>query len=553
MNGLDILVGDKPKKGQSGSQTSISGRQILIVDDFSDMRVAVRRMLRDLGEENADMAGNGKDAIDKIQHNSYDIVLCDYNLGDGKDGHQILEEAHHMGFIKPSCIFIMITAETSRHHVLGAIECQPDDYIAKPFTKELLQHRLVKAVKKKDALMDIYEAMFAKRFADAIKIAEHKLASKSRYALDIAKLLGSFYLRTEQYDQALAFFQKILNQNYMPWAKFGLGQAYYHLGKYADAIVRFDELTDECEHYMEAYDWSAKCNLALDKKIEAQERLAIAARISPKTISRQCKLGELAKENGELDIAGSAYRAAIQFGAHSCFKSSKEYLGMNDVLLERGDTLKALSNLKEARDQLKEDPADLLQVVTATVDVHVGKGGTVEANKFLEQAGKIYQENTDAIPDEASLKLAATALKLDDVKLGTAIVSNLAESNHDDEALLNKLKAVVSDSGHVDELSEIISKSTETLRALNKKGIQLAESGKLKESLELLETASEKAPNSKAFNLNTALACIMLMKQDGANDQLLFKAKHYLDRVTKMGKADKRHAELSKMLEALKK
>jgi len=551
MSNADVLMEAQFRKIRGESQLSIANRLILIIDDFSDMRIAVRRMLRDLGEENADFASNGKDAIEKIQRTSYDIILCDYNLGDGKDGHQVLEEAHHMGFIKPSCIFIMITAETSRHHVLGAIECQPDDYIAKPFAKELLQHRLVKAVKKKDVLMDIYEAMFAKRLADAIEIAEHKLVSKSRYTLDVAKLLGSFYLRTKQYKQASAFFQKILAQKQMPWAKFGLGQAYYYLDKYADARALFDELTDECKYYMEAYDWSAKCNLALNNKIEAQKRLATAAKISPKTISRQCKLGELAKENGELDIAGSAYRAAIQYGAHSCFKSSKEYLGMNDVLLERGDTLKALSNLKEARDQLKEAPADLLQVVVATADVHANKDGKIEANKFLGQAKKIYQENLSAIPDEASLKLVATALKLDDVKLGSAIVSSLAENNHDDDVLLGKLKDVINKTGHADELSEVINKSTEELRTLNKEGIRLAELGKLKESLELFEKASEKAPNSKAFNLNTALACIMLMKQNGMDDELLFKAKQCLGRVNKMGKADKRYAELTNMLEAL--
>ncbi len=552
MSSVDILMGAKLRKERGGWNASGNERQILIVDDFSDMRLAVRRMLRDLGEEHADFASNGKGAIEKIRQNAYDIVLCDYNLGDGKDGHQILEEAHHMGLIKPSCIFIMITAETARYRVLGAIECQPDDYIAKPFTKELLQLRIAKAIRKKEELMEIYEAMFDKRYPDAIRIAEEKLVSKSRYTLDVAKLLGSFYLKTERYEKALEFFQKIMAQKYMPWAKFGLGQAYYHLKAYGKAVVVFDELISENPYYMDAYDWSAKCHLALEEKMLAQEKLLKASKISPKTISRQCILGELAKENGELDIAASAYRSAIQYGAHSCFKSAKEYLGMNDVLLERGDMLKALSNLQEARAQLKERAVDLLQVVTATADLHIAKGGKAEANRFLAQAEKIYQENQGTIPDDVSLKLAETALTLDEVRLGTAIVGTLAENNHDDEALLERLRAVGEKTGHSETLSEIINKSTEELRALNKEGIRLAESGQLEASLELLERASEKAPNSKAFNLNAALAAIMLMKKDGVNAQLMQKARHYLDRVERAGKADQRHAELTRMLKALK-
>ncbi|HEC17258.1 MAG TPA: response regulator [Sedimenticola sp.] len=548
MGSADILTGAKLRMLRKEPSSS---RRILIVDDFADMRMAIRRMLRELGEENVDFAGNGKDAITKMQRTVFDIVLCDYNLGDGKDGHQILEEAHHMGFITPSCIFILITAETSVPNVLGAIECQPDDYIAKPFTKELLHLRLRKAMERKGSLIEIYQAVRKENYKDAISLAEEKLKNKSRYMFDIAKVLGGLYIKTKEYEAAKNFYQKILGQSNFNWAKFGLGQAHYYLGEYNAAANVFEELIRENQYFIDAYDWAAKCSLATDDAAQAQQKLAAAARLSPKTISRQLDLGELARKNGDLDTARGAFRAAIQYGTHSCFKSAREYLGLTDVLLEQGNTKKAMANLKEAREQLAEQPADLLQVITATATAHQEKGRSAEALDFLKQAEKLYQAHSGSISDDVSLGLAKVALKLDDTEFGAAVVGNLAENNHDDDVLVEKLKDLITETGHAKTLSGVLDQSIKALRALNKEGIKLAENGRLQESLELFEKASEKAPNNKAFNLNMALACILLMQKNGADAKLMYKARRCLDRVANAGKKDKRHKELSKMLETV--
>ncbi len=36
---------------------------------------------------------NGAEALSKMQSRRFDLVLCDYNLGPGKDAPQVLEEA----------------------------------------------------------------------------------------------------------------------------------------------------------------------------------------------------------------------------------------------------------------------------------------------------------------------------------------------------------------------------------------------------------------------------------------------------------------------------
>jgi DNA-binding response OmpR family regulator len=84
----------------------------------------------------------------------YDIILCDYNLGQGKDGQQVLEEARFREFMSPSTIFVMITAENTMDMFMGVLEYSPDDYLIKPFTKEALGKKLRDLIRKKENLKD---------------------------------------------------------------------------------------------------------------------------------------------------------------------------------------------------------------------------------------------------------------------------------------------------------------------------------------------------------------------------------------------------------------
>jgi len=131
---------------------SLKDKKILIVDDFAEMRSSLRNMLTPFEANDISMASTGEEAIQLITHNKFDIILCDYNRGDGKDGQQILEEAKLRGKLPHSTVFIMITAESTSFMVMGALEHQPDDYLPKPFTRNVLNCRLAKLLIKKNGL-----------------------------------------------------------------------------------------------------------------------------------------------------------------------------------------------------------------------------------------------------------------------------------------------------------------------------------------------------------------------------------------------------------------
>ena len=73
---------------------SYNQKRFLIVDDFSDFRSSVKSMLGQMAAKHIDIAANGEEAIAQCRNCKYDIILHDYNLGEGKNGQQVLEELH---------------------------------------------------------------------------------------------------------------------------------------------------------------------------------------------------------------------------------------------------------------------------------------------------------------------------------------------------------------------------------------------------------------------------------------------------------------------------
>ena len=130
-----------------------SNMRFLVVDDFSDFRSSVKGMLGQMAAQHIDIAANGEEALSLCRKTRYDVILHDYNLGEGKNGQQVLEELHHEKLISPHCIFVMVTAESSQAMVMAALEFEPDAYLTKPFNRASLQQRLDKLVERKRLLL----------------------------------------------------------------------------------------------------------------------------------------------------------------------------------------------------------------------------------------------------------------------------------------------------------------------------------------------------------------------------------------------------------------
>ena len=65
--------------------------KILVVDDQRNMRTTLSMMLRTAGHDVSE-AVDGEEASEKVENDSYDLVLTDLKMG-GKDGIEVLRHA----------------------------------------------------------------------------------------------------------------------------------------------------------------------------------------------------------------------------------------------------------------------------------------------------------------------------------------------------------------------------------------------------------------------------------------------------------------------------
>ena len=106
----------------SNSETAIdySSLKALVVDDIPGMRSALKMTLANFGVTKSDVASTAQEAIGRLSNGSYDLVLCDYNLGEARDGQLVYARLYTPEMIgarrdpkRPAVVFVHVPAGVS--------------------------------------------------------------------------------------------------------------------------------------------------------------------------------------------------------------------------------------------------------------------------------------------------------------------------------------------------------------------------------------------------------------------------------------------------------
>lgn len=328
-------------------ENALSKKKILIIDDKVEARSTLKRMLMSAGAINIHIALDGIEAMQKMAEHDYDIVFSDYDLGKGKDGQQILEEAKHIKLLHASSMFIMITSENAVDMVMGALEYEPDDYITRPFTLKILRERIEQSLRAKLKTKPISKALDEGNDEDAIAhcrqiIEDHP---KSKIKIQVSRILGNLYLKNKLFDDAQSIYSELLAEYKISWAQLGLAVSLYYQGHIDQAEAQLRSTLDDHPLYVQCHDWLAQIYKGRNDSVKAQQELERAVQISPKVILRQMELGQLAFANEDFQTAKNAFSHSIQLGKHSCYKSKQNYLDYVNSLI------KDLPNIASSRDR----------------------------------------------------------------------------------------------------------------------------------------------------------------------------------------------------------
>jgi len=151
-------------------------KKILIIDDDFDMCTLLSRFLNKKGYS-TEVAHNASKGLAKFNEFNFDIVLCDFRLGD-KDGKDVLIKIKET---KPKTIVIIITGYSDIKTAVDVIKLGAYDYITKP----LIPDEVINVIEKALAAPVSAEASQIQKSSgqSAAKKKIYKLSSNNEYLI----------------------------------------------------------------------------------------------------------------------------------------------------------------------------------------------------------------------------------------------------------------------------------------------------------------------------------------------------------------------------------
>ncbi|MCG8612345.1 MAG: tetratricopeptide repeat protein [Pseudomonadales bacterium] len=477
--------------------------RFLVVDQNLKVRQSVEQFLKSFGAWYIDSATYADEAVDKCQHGLFDVVLCDYHLGD-KDGQQVLEELRSKKLLKHTSLFIMASAETTKEMVLSAVDYQPDAYINKPITRDLLKHRFDGLLLDNEVLYDIKFALDSGDQSTAIYLCEEKILRNSKYRSWCEKTLANVLFNKADYDGAEAVYTSVIKRRPLIWAQMGLARIQFARQQYQEAEQSLQEILKASPNCLQAYDLLAEIFDLTKRWKDAQALLLTATKLAPRAVHRQSRLGELCLKNQDLNNALSAFQNAVEMGQKSLHDKPSNHIYLAHCIHEtpasdaqpdrESASHQALDVLKYAEQKFTPERDVKLHASLVETRIHNTLQQQELMAQSLTQAQDIYFAEWSRLTPELTLEYAQTLF----------IAGKEAEA----EMTLSQLQALYAhDTSILARIAELRDEPVAwqarvKAAELNKRGIKCFEGGQLEEAIQIFEEALNFSPRHPGLNLN---------------------------------------------------
>lgn len=120
--------------------SALAALKVLIVDDFRSMRRIVRVLLKEIGCENVEEAGDGTTALTMLRAGGFDVVISDIAMP-AMSGLELLAAIKADPALKRLPV-LLVTAEARKDEIVAATRAGAAGYLVKPFSRETLEARL---------------------------------------------------------------------------------------------------------------------------------------------------------------------------------------------------------------------------------------------------------------------------------------------------------------------------------------------------------------------------------------------------------------------------
>jgi len=510
---LDSTLVNDPRK---------ANRAALIIDPNAAMRKILQEILVQCGITKIDHATNSTGAMRFLKENVYHLILSEHTLGDGQDGQQLLEDLRQNKIMPLWTLFIMVAAERNVSRVVSTTELAPNDYILKPFSADVLLDRIMAAFEKQDAILPVHQLIEQGRLRDAIAACSFGEIENYRYTVDYMRLRAELHMTLGEPGEAEVIYTQVLEEKAYAWAKLGLAKSLSMQHCFDEAKELLINLITENDRFMEAYDCLAKTYEASGELSQAKVVLEDAVNISPHAIRRLRKLGEVALEAGDMEMAEQAFHQVVTNAKHSEFRDPEDHVRLVKTLVKKDDPEQAMIVIDDLEKSWAGSKKASACRALSTALVHASTGDNARASEELAAAVEACRDSAN-LSNDMKMELAKNCLQHDLEKDASEVMLSVI-SNGANDALLVKAKNVLEAAGRKGLAERLANESRQQVNALILSGAEKAKEGDHEGAVTLMTEAARRLPNNSQVIYNAALAILKYLENvkwdDGLNKDI---------------------------------
>lgn len=522
---------------------------VLVIEASQGMRAQLRTMLDGFEITGVQFAASAGAAIRKLRERSYDLILCEYDLGGGQDGQHLLEDLRGKRIIPLDALFIMISSERNYERVVGAAELSPNDYILKPLTPGTLYARIERAVAKRAAFLPAYRAMEAGDIQTAIDYCVTAETEHPQHRIDFMRLRAELHADQGQVQQAETLYRKILEIKPIPWAYLGLARMLFLEKRFGDAQEILEPLAGEGSYYLDAYDLLARTRTETSSPQEAREVLASAMKLSPHRLSRMREFGEISIKAGDYEGAERTLQEVVRKGKHSEFRDPEDHVRLIKAQLMQQRFAEAEATIRDLDKTMAGTPAASTCSALAKALLHQCNGNREAARQDLARAIKAAREDT-TLPTSLKHELIKACLdnqlEAESSELVVDILRHAA-----DEATIENTRSILRDRGREDLSERIEERLHSEVKAYIATGAEKAQAGDYDGAVTEMMNAVRRMPGNPHVLFNAALALLRHIEHNGWNERFAAQARTLITRTRRLDPANPRLDAITKFMQGL--
>jgi tetratricopeptide (TPR) repeat protein len=486
----------------------------LILEDVEGVAIAIERQLLQMKNFQVDHSRNVAQALDRIsaaRHAPYDLILCDYLLGECTNGQQLLEFLRSEELIPRQTAFIMVTGDASYDVVASAVELAPDAYLLKPFTYNGLEKRIAHAMAKREELRAAHLCIDNEKpdWVAAIKLCNVMVLANNRFSLDALKLKAECLITLDRWGEAADVYDKIIAWRPTSWAEVGRARTLRQAGHPEIAERNLLLTIDNFPTFVAAYDELAALAEQRDDSQSAQAFMEIAHSIVPSN-RRTRGLGLMALQNGDLEKAVRLLKIVTERDRYGLKRSPEDFFMLAAALRRLNRHDEAMAALDTLKEHFPETPALQVRKMAAEAMILAAVKRSYEAQNRVRAALKLCHEQMEP---RAQLELAEACYTSNEREAGQKLFVHVAENWQEDPNVCALVQEVVHRAGLGAEGMMLIKQSVENLMRINNQAVRKIEEGRFEEVIGDLEMLAKRLPNHATVQANFVHAILLWLKE----------------------------------------